>query len=434
MLKIRWTCAERIQLTHSQIEDLICDFRKKNIRELPGEKPTTKAKDWIDYINHTGAFSINRRKLVVDDPDPLKREGMIEVFYCNGEQDRIIYWATKQTDKEIKMQQIRAGSKIKERFELCEGGKRMRDAFGVVNSKEYQALVPKPTYYINPAFTYKNIENVKCIDVTSLYPWAIAGKMPTTKGMITLEGRVKPNEEYPFAFYLKSNHVAEYNRFDTHDYFDLTKTPIELRNWLIASKRGNKKLMRFNMIPDDRDVTVLMKASKWEMTRTFLSFYEDKEKYNYDKECIEYQTAKFIMNAGIGTLHKSPYRRKVESINDYYHIAAITLGRANQKMIETFNQIKEEGNIPLQVVVDGISYIELEKDNIGTKEKILGEFNIEAENAIYRSNGILNRYVIADNDLNIIKQRVSGYDVKLDSIYDIDKYNKDFKGEIDDEN
>ena len=103
-------------------------------------------------------------------------------------------------------------------------------------------------------------------------------------------------------------------------------------------------------------------------------------------------------------------------------------------MIETFNQIKEEGNIPLQVVVDGISYIELEKDNIGTKEKILGEFNIEAENAIYRSNGILNRYVIADNNLNIIKQRVSGYDVKLDSIYDIDKYNKDFKGEIDDEN
>ena len=72
MLKIRWTCAERIQLTHSQIEDLICDFRKKNIRELPGEKPTTKAKDWIDYTNHTGAFSINRRKLVVDDPDPLK--------------------------------------------------------------------------------------------------------------------------------------------------------------------------------------------------------------------------------------------------------------------------------------------------------------------------------------------------------------------------
>ena len=259
-----------------------------------------------------------------------------------------------------------------------------------------------------------------------MYPWAATGRMPTTKGMKTVQGRAFPSEEYPFAFYLKSNHVAEYQRFDTHDYLKLDR---DFRNYMNYVTRNGKMKHKYNEVEDKDEVTVLMKAADKELTDTFLYFYHLKEKSKKDTE--DYRLAKFIMNAGIGTFHKNPDKRGKEEINDYYHIAAIVKGRANQKIIDTFNQIREQGNIVLQVIVDGIIYLPLEQDNIGIDKKVLGEFKIEYEDVIYRSNGVLNRYVISDGE-KLLKVVLSGYEHGIDLIKkleDIDLYNKELEEE-----
>lgn len=416
--KICWTGVRRTQLTYEEFDLKIEELKARGLVEKI--KPSSNIKDWSE-----GVFSIDRRKLRRDSKNPSKREGMETIYSYDPKGDWEIFWASKGSAAEVKQQQLHAGSKIRAKFQELEG-KRMRDVFGTVSSKEYRRLVPKPCYFIDNNFMLENIEGTKVIDITSMYPWAATGKMPTTKDMKTVKGRAFPTEEYPFAFYLKSNHVAEYQRFDTHDYMKLDR---DLRNMMITETRNGKVRAKYEFIEDKDEVTVLMKAADKELTNTFLYFYDLKAKSKKDSE--DYLLAKFVMNAGIGTFHKNPDKRGKEAINDYYHIAAIVKGRANQKIIDTFNQIREEGNIVLQVIVDGIIYLPLEKDNVGIRNKVLGEFKIEYEDVIYRSNGLLNRYVISDGD-KLLKVVLSGYEHGIDLIKkmdDIDLYNKELEEE-----
>lgn len=416
--KVSWTGVRRTQLTYEEFDLKIEELKARGL--VYKIKPSSNIKDWAE-----GVFSIDKRKLRKDSKDPLKREGMETIYSYDAKGDFEIFWACKGSAEEVKAQQLHAGSKIREKFQELEG-KRMRDVFGTVSSKDYRNLVPKPCYFIDNNFMLDNIEGTKVIDITSMYPWAATGKMPTTKGMKTIQGRVSPSEEFPFAFYLKSNHVAEYQRFDTHDYMELDR---DFRNFLVSETRKGKVRAKYNWVEDKDEVTVLMKAADKELTDTFLYFYDLKAKSKKDSE--DYLLSKFVMNAGIGTFHKNPEKRGKQEMNDYYHLAAIVKGRANQKIIDTFKQIREQGNIVLQVIVDGIIYLPLEKDNLGIKEKVLGEFKIEYEDVIYRSNGLLNRYVISDGE-KLLKVVLSGYEHGVDlirKIEDIDLYNKELEEE-----
>lgn len=420
MIKIRWSNSNRIQLTFEQMDDLINDFRDRGVKELDG--PSSRAKDWIDYEDNKGVYSVNNRKLRVNNSDPNKREGMQEVYFCNEKQDRIVYWAAKRTDSEVEAQKIKAGSLIRNKFEELTG-KRMRDVFGVTSYLQFGEIVPKPAYYLNKEFTGVNVEDVKLIDVTSMYPAAIQGKLPTVKDYKRINGRVAPTAEYPFAYYLNSHHCAEFNRFDTHNYFT-AKTPRELRDYLTVVHHSKKATPKYINIPDEKEVTILMKAANEEMSDTFKYFYHQKEQAK--KGSYEYDEAKVIMVKGIGTLHLNPEKqsKKITDLNCYYHIAAIVKGRANQKIIEEFKAIQEEGNLPLQVVVDSIIYLQLNKDNRGIKEKKLGTFNIEYEDCTYRCNGNINRYAL-EKDGIIVKAVVSGYKDAAKAVrklIDIDKY------------
>ena len=413
-----WTGVRRTQLTYEEFDLKIEELKARGL--VYKAKTTSKVKDWVE-----GVFSLDKRQLTRDSIDPSKREGREVIYSYDPNGDWEIFWACKKSKGEVKEQEIHAGSVIKSKFQELEGS-RMRDVFGTVSSKEFRNLVPKPCYFIDNNFMLENIEGTKVIDITSMYPWAATGRMPTTKGMKTVQGRAFPSEEYPFAFYLKSNHVAEYQRFDTHDYLKLDR---DFRNYMNYVTRNGKMKHKYNEVDDKDEVTVLMKAADKELTDTFLYFYHLKEKSKKDTE--DYRLAKFIMNAGIGTFHKNPDKRGKQEINDYYHIAAIVKGRANQKIIDTFNQIREQGNIVLQVIVDGIIYLPLEKDNIGIDKKVLGEFKIEYEDVIYRSNGILNRYVISDGE-KLLKVVLSGYEHGIDLIKkleDIDLYNKELEEE-----
>lgn len=296
-------------------------------------------------------------------------------------------------------------------------GVTLKKAFGTTSSNDIRLCCPKPLYYINNKYCNVTLDNVSGLDVVSMYPACVRGNLPDAHTAIEVNGRVEPSKEYPFAFYLKSHHCAEYGVFDTHEYMGI-KFDAELHKWLCYNSL--KKQCMYNYVADKDEVTVLMKASSYTFDSTMASFMQ--RKLNGDT------LAKAVMNIGLGTLHKNPDRqkglKKGKEIQSYYHFCAIMQGRANALQIRTMNDIKRHGGTILQAIVDSIIYIDECDTSYGTKEKVFGEYHLDYKNCRFRMANIINRYVVAD-DSGIIKVRLSGdFDKDLiNKVEDIDQFN-----------
>ena len=121
------------------------------------------------------------------------------------------------------------------------------------------------------------------------------------------------------------------------------------------------------------------------------------------------------MNAFIGYCHPKTNRPSYR----LYHIAAICIGRANQKMIETAEKIGIS-NI-LQIIVDGIIYYD---DNntchtYNKDEKDIGRLIKEIDKANFKMIGT-NQYIFIDNDDNVINVTASGFNSGVDNTKSFD--------------
>lgn len=385
------------------------------------ENSKTKYSDW--HIENKKVYRVNENKkyiyLSVCDNTIPDEEFKYKVWVCHK-------FKTKETIEEAKKLGIKGfqcRSEILKSFKKHNDGMSMVKAFGTTSSDEFRYLVPKPVYYLSPNKRnyFTNIEDGQYIDVSSMYPACACGKLPTTKGMIRLNGRVEPTEDYPFAFYLKSHHCAEYGVFDTHEYLNLRK---EYYMWQCFTDKPRKAI--YNHIEDDDEITVLMPASEYEMTDVFEEIYA--------KKCAGDPLSKAIANKGIGALHRAPNERKHEVLRDYYHLAAIILGRANAKMHAMVHKIEyDEGYEVLSCIVDSIIY--RGEKNFGINEKVLGAFynefgvNTARKGIILRMTDCINKYVIADKEdpKKILKYVLSGIPTSeqhIEKLEDIDKYFK----------
>ena len=269
-------------------------------------------------------------------------------------------------------------------------------AYGTTES-EFLNCVPKQFYYINKRYINKELHNVSSIDATSHYPSCACGTLPDSKTAVEYKGTIKPNAEYPFAFYIKSGHCAEYNVFDTHTWvdsefvFDLFK----------------KDTLHDRMINPNDDTTVLMKASKYTMDSTWAYFYEMRKK---DPDC------KLVMNATIGNFHRTNYTQY-----KYAHLAAIIIGRANNKQLEMMNKI---GTLSIiHTCVDGIIYFGNQK--FGIDEKKMNTYQQEFLGCEFKM--ISTNCYMAMKDNKLIKYKHGSYNmIKDTNIYIDDNPPKSF--------
>lgn len=291
-------------------------------------------------------------------------------------------------------------------------------AFKPISYEMFHNCVPKPAYYIDRDLCCADIYPAHLIDVSSMYPAAARGRMPDAHTALIMQGYHKPTAEYPFAFYLKSNHCAEYGVFDTHDYLNL---PDRYAIWQMYTIHEQRVINIYSQVDDRNEVTVLMKKSRWELTQVFEEIYQRKNAGD--------PMAKAVSNIGIGTLHKNPENNaftKGQDINDYYHLAAVILGRANKQQYDMIDKIESAGGVVLQGIVDSLIYYG--DFEFGTTEKQLGEYYNEFGKPIhYRGSGI-NKYVLYDDEKNILKFVVSGVkkgEQIIEKPEDIDIYGKD---------
>ena len=287
----------------------------------------------------------------------------------------------------------------------------MLKAFGVTHAKDFRCFVPKPTYYIDRDYAFHNIPGVQYIDVSAMYPAKACGLLPDYHTAMTVSGRVEPDETYRFAFYVKSNHCAEYGVFDTHDYL---KLPPEFRRWQLFTDRGKPI---YNHVSDEDEITILMKASNYKLDSVMQSVWNDR----FSDDPVVKSKAKRVSNIGIGTLHRNPETYGISDMTDYYHVAAVILGRANKLQYDMIRKIKQSGGLILQVIVDSIIYIG--KENYGGSKKTLGEYYNEfGKTVTYRCNDRINKYVIFDEE-KILKCVVSGVkDAIVNKPEDIDNF------------
>lgn len=270
-----------------------------------------------------------------------------------------------------------------------------KKSFGTVEDNILRC-VPKQLYWsrITP---YKGIIN--SVDYSSHYPASLCGKLPDSHTAVEFKGTIKPNAEYPFAFYVNSGHMAIYKELDTH-------------NWLFNNKFNLKDLFRLKTMRkniDDRfdpylfpenDVTILMKASKEELNDEYRYFYNIKN--NYQSDTVEYEEAKLVLNASIGQMHRKLYTK-----DKYAHLAAVALARANQKMLDLTAKINKEDIIQIQV--DGILYKGNVKLGVDIKDLGLPVQEIYQKNCRWDRIGV---YMVDMGDKFKIKYQ--GYDIMSD--------------------
>lgn len=137
-------------------------------------------------------------------------------------------------------------------------GTTLRKAFGFVD-RTLKRCIPKQFYYVNPSYIDK-VLIASSIDASSQYPSGCLGRLPDMHKAILVQGRVEPNEEYPFAFYA-SGHCAEYGVFDTHNWMGHKLAPYLFR----MGKDDPYPLRR--LLPEEEQ-TILMKASDYTMDDT----------------------------------------------------------------------------------------------------------------------------------------------------------------------
>lgn len=307
-------------------------------------------------------------------------------------------------------------SKVKSMFE--ENNKvTLKKAFGYCPLDIKLVNSPKQFYYTNDKMMNPNrdILSVSMVDFTSHYPSCTQGKLPDWHTAVSFKGTVAPTEEYPFAFYIKSGHVAEYKVFDSHEW---VSNRLYDRLFVFQDEYKGKKLVhkqQHPMLPLDEDETILCKASEYELGSIYAELFAKR------KDNEEFKNA---MNKSIGYMATSTYKTFRLA-----HVRAIILGRANAKMLKVVDKIGVRNII--QVCVDGAAYIG--QREIGDDAKYLGNLHQEFRGAIGRFRS-LNCYIIKQGD-EIIKFKHGCYNACTDgsdiddpkSLDDINKWFKESK-------
>lgn len=352
--------ARMLRVTREEFKAIYTNF--KDTGRCMKQDSKTSRYQWC--VQCKAAYRLDKRQNWMQLYTYTKKDGFV-IYTTNILDDRKNHGEIKSDSNALKY--------VRKRFENL-NNITMLKAFGTVE-EEIKYCVPRQFTVEQPIGFDKVFDKLSAVDYSSHYPSCICGRLPTSINSKRFKGTVKPNEEYPFAFYIRSGFVAEYGVFDSH----IWATPLNKKYTpnLFTAKQNP-------YIDPEDDETVLMKASDYTLDEVY--------KYYYNKRKID-EDAKLVMNASIGCMHRREYRK-----DKYAHLAAIALGRANSKMLDLAAKIGPKDLI--QICVDGVLY---KGDKVfGSENKEMGELHQEFTGLSGRYAGF-NKYIIKDLEGNVIK-------------------------------
>lgn len=334
-------------------------------------------------------------------------------LYCRDRDYRLRCYSTNFVDPDKyrntdEKKRFYAGE---EAVKLVEGrlfertGKNLKEIFGYCDP-EIQDCVPRSLIWLNEKYTYKTYKNASLADISSNFPFNSCGKLPDASRAIKKSGLIRPTKEYPFAFYIKSHHCAEYRRFDTRKWMTT--------EFAFTLSHDRKLAEKYYFVDEKDEETVLMPAAEFEITPEMEYFYAQKMNGNSE--------AKLVMNAFIGKLH--PAVPSVKNAILMYHVAAIILGRATQQILDIINDVKFAGGMPLMIQTDSIIYLH-PTYKAGVEKKVFGALVQEIYKKNFRMVAI-GQYAFCDTDGKILMVKHQGISdnglINIEKIEDIDKW------------
>lgn len=280
----------------------------------------------------------------------------------------------------------------------------LRVAFGAVNRLEFLGFQYTPIVYFDYHFQGRTLSNIYKADVSSAYPFQGSKSLPDSHKGQRIQGRVPPSEEFPFAYYLKSNQLAIWNEFDTRDWKDhfLSKNFIDFNQFRRDTKSKYKDDFedRFHYIdvPDTEEITLLMRKSSENLAPEFEFLYRRRNQNPEYKD---------IMVRFIGAM--SSNNAKVTDNTYQRHITSVIYARHMVRMMQLYDKIVSEGGVVISVATDSIIWTSRKEIPIAVSsvQKRLGSFTwvdnddgIEARaaKAYFKAHGV---YAI-EKDGNII--------------------------------
>lgn len=356
------------KVMHNNFINIVNELLENNYTQIPVTTLRSKFKDKTFTIAHKH----NTVTLVVYDNKEFK-------FYFSDTKDE----KNKCTSNPM--------PRLKENFKN-RTAKTLKEAFGSI-PQYFKVCVPQPLYYQSPLYGNNAIiTNVCKEDYSSHYPSCAVGLLPDANTSVEVKKYEKPNEEYQFAFYPETGHIAVYNEFDTHDYTNMQ----EIYGASVDAKRKFKPQYH-----GKETKTILMKASHYTLE-------ELKDIYNIknstDKGTKEHDESKMDLLKFVGQFEQN--NKMYYDNSPFAHLAATIKWRANVKMFKLINKVKDYNVI--QICVDGI----IHKGNpVGNQEHYLGNLICEESNAKMKQRGI-NQYIIFGKEK--IKCH-AGLDINIDS-------------------
>lgn len=266
---------------------------------------------------------------------------LAEVCYEKPEKFMCYYTlgdAANQNLERLHLTGKRAFSFINQRFKR-KYSINLYDAFTNKSYEDiYRALkkcIPPPLNWVNDAVVGRITKNVYIGDESSSYPSKLSGTLPTLHGYKKMPGRVDPDAEYPFAFYLESGGLKIFNELE----------------------------MPGTVINSDAEITILCKQSEYSLKEIMQRIYNKRE------EKPEY---KAYMNLCIGYFqnNRDPFMS---------HVSAVVLARCVQGMNDRMEELVKEGNIPILANTDSISWTG-GPSKLTTLQKNMGAFMLKHSN------------------------------------------------------
>lgn len=268
-------------------------------------------------------------------------------------------------------------------------GKSLNQIFGGLPREyhQYRHCVPSPINWASSALTLcKGLvsENAVKADICSAYGTEASKSLPDCHAnkMCVKEGRVAPTQDFPFAFYLKSGHMAIYEEGDT---FELYK-----------SKYITSDHTKF-VAPDD-ETTLLLPVASHTLRDVFEDLYEGRK---------DNPNNKGVMNMTIGMFHR---KRFTTTEDNLWPLASVIKFRCNKRIVDTCADLVSRGQNPILINTDSIMWEGNDASGFDTEKK-LGNFVIEHRHceAVIRSSKI---YQIHDLDTDEVITRWSGSHTK----------------------
>lgn len=376
----------------NRVVPIMCSYHKLNkvLDELEGKqldyKETAKGAKTISSIGCLGiGYFVRKNK---DDVNNIEICGV----RANAENDLVLfrYKVKKSYDSEFGALdawiefQIKVSDKI---------GKTLGEIFGGLPRvyHQYRTCVPSPINWAHPYYCLergKVAENCVKADICSAYGTEASKTLPDChpNKIQVLDGLVEPTEEYPFAFYLQSGHMAIWQEGDT----------FQLNQSAYVTNDHTKPVFPFE------ERTLLMPVADGNLRDVFEELYEGR-KDNPDN--------KSIMNMTIGMFHRKKSRLDSENL---WPLAAVIKFRCNKRIIDTCEMLKFMGHTPILINTDSIMWrgsITPGMEEMFSDEKKLGNFTYEYKDcrAVMRSSKI---YQIQDKETGETITRWSGSHTK----------------------